>query len=89
MYATGIDWIESAVRELASNASLAGIQVNLEAESFGDVVNTAFGSNGESWELADWGSWTYAPDYLPTGDSSSRPPRPTTSVPTTTPTTTS
>ncbi len=68
MYATGTDWIESAARELASNASLAGIQVNLQAESFGDVVNTAYGANGESWQMADWGSWTYAPDYLPTGD---------------------
>jgi peptide/nickel transport system substrate-binding protein len=67
-YATGIDWIESAARELASNASLAGIQVNIEAQSFGDVVNTAIGSNGEGWGMADWGSWTYAPDYLPTGD---------------------
>jgi peptide/nickel transport system substrate-binding protein len=67
-YATGTDWIESAVRELASNASLAGIQVNLQAQSFDDVVNTAFGANGEGWQMAEWGSWTYAPDYLPTGD---------------------
>ena len=67
-YATGTDWMESSVRELASNASLAGIQVNLEAQSFGDVVNSAFGVNGEGWQMADWGSWTYAPDYLPTGD---------------------
>jgi peptide/nickel transport system substrate-binding protein len=68
LYATGTDWIESAVRELASNASLAGIRVNLDAESFDNVVNTAYGSSGESWQMADWGSWTYAPDYLPTGD---------------------
>jgi peptide/nickel transport system substrate-binding protein len=68
MYATGIDWIESAVRELASNASLAGIQVNLQAQSFGNVINWAIGANGQSWQMAEWGSWTYAPDYLPTGD---------------------
>jgi peptide/nickel transport system substrate-binding protein len=68
MYATGTDWMESSVRELASNASLAGIQVNLQAQSFDDVVNTAFGANGESWQMVDWGTWTYAPDYLPTGD---------------------
>ena len=42
IYATGTDWMESAVRELASNASLVGIQVNLAAESFNDVIGTAF-----------------------------------------------
>jgi peptide/nickel transport system substrate-binding protein len=68
MYATGTDWIESAMRELTSNASLAGIQVNLQAASFGDTVNTAFGANGNSWQMTEWGEWTYAPDYLPTGD---------------------
>ena len=26
------------------------------------------GANGQSWQMAEWGSWTYAPDYLPTGD---------------------
>ncbi|HSR87302.1 MAG TPA: ABC transporter substrate-binding protein [Streptosporangiaceae bacterium] len=67
-YALGRDWMESAVRELASNASLAGIQVRLDGKSFGDVVNSAFGLNGQGWQMAFWGSWTYAPDYLPTGD---------------------
>jgi peptide/nickel transport system substrate-binding protein len=68
MYATGTDWMESAVRELASNASLAGIQVNLQPASFADTANTAFGVNGNGWQMAYWGTWTYAPDYLPTGD---------------------
>jgi peptide/nickel transport system substrate-binding protein len=67
IYATGIDWMESAMRELASNAALAGIQVSLTAEPFNSVVNAAFGSSN-SWQLAFWGSWTYSPDYLPTGD---------------------
>jgi peptide/nickel transport system substrate-binding protein len=68
MYATGIDWMESAVRELASNASLAGITVKLDPESFGTVVTDAFTPSNHKWQLADWGSWTYQPDYLPTGD---------------------
>lgn len=67
MYRTGIDYIESAVREIASNASLAGITVKLDPESFSNVVGTAFSSD-HSWQLAYWGSWTYSPDYLPTGD---------------------
>jgi len=68
LYATGTDWMESAVRELASNASLVGIQVNLDAEPFSDVVGTAFDPSVNKWQLAYWGSWTFAPDYLPTGD---------------------
>ena len=68
LYPTGIDWMESGVRELASNAALAGIQVSLTAESFNDVVDTAFNPKDHSWQLAVWGSWTYSPDYLPTGD---------------------
>jgi peptide/nickel transport system substrate-binding protein len=68
MYATGIDWMESAVRDLSSNASLAGIQVKGEAQSFGDVVKAVFGGGNSSWQMAQWGEWTFAPDYLPTGD---------------------
>ena len=67
-YATGTDWLESSVREIASNASLVGVKVTLLGESFSDVVNWAFDVNGESWQMADWGIWTFAPDYLPTGD---------------------
>jgi peptide/nickel transport system substrate-binding protein len=67
-YATGTDWLESSVREISSNASLAGIQVNLVGESISNVINWAFGVNGEGWDMADWGIWTFAPDYLPTGD---------------------
>jgi peptide/nickel transport system substrate-binding protein len=73
LYASGIDWMQSGARELASNASLAGIQLSLVQEPIGDVINTAFGVGGADpcrckWQLALWGSWTYAPDYLPTGD---------------------
>jgi peptide/nickel transport system substrate-binding protein len=74
IYPTGIDWMQSSVRELASNASLAGIQVNLTAESFLDVINVVFEDDPPctaahcAWQLAEWGAWTYSPDYLPTGD---------------------
>jgi peptide/nickel transport system substrate-binding protein len=73
MYASGIDWMQSAARELASNASLAGILLTLDQEPFGTVVNTAFGVPPAptcrcKWQLALWGSWTYSPDFLPTGD---------------------
>jgi peptide/nickel transport system substrate-binding protein len=68
IYATGLDWMESSARELASNASLVGIQISLTAEPFNDVTATAFSTTDHSWQLAEWGSWTYEPDYLPTGD---------------------
>jgi peptide/nickel transport system substrate-binding protein len=68
MYATGIDYMESSARELASNASLAGMQINLDAEPFNTVTGDAFDPTNTSWQLAEWGSWTYAPDYLPTGE---------------------
>jgi peptide/nickel transport system substrate-binding protein len=70
IYASGQDFMESAARELASNASLAGIQINLTAEPFDNVVGTAFATNppDTSWDLAEWGAWTYDPDYLPTGE---------------------
>ena len=66
-YATGIDYMASAARELASNASLAGIQIATNALPFDTVVGEAF-TPGTNWELAEWGGWTFAPDYLPTGE---------------------
>jgi peptide/nickel transport system substrate-binding protein len=68
MYATGIDYMESSARELASNASLAGIQITLNPQPFNTVTGTAFDPTDTSWQLAEWGSWTFAPDYLPTGE---------------------
>jgi peptide/nickel transport system substrate-binding protein len=66
-YATGIDYMASAARELASNASLVGIQIKTNALPFDTVVGEAF-TPGSNWELAEWGGWTFSPDYLPTGE---------------------
>jgi peptide/nickel transport system substrate-binding protein len=68
MYATGIDYMESAARELASNASLVGMQINLDSEPFDTVTGDAFDPTNHTWQLAEWGGWTYSPDYLPTGE---------------------
>jgi peptide/nickel transport system substrate-binding protein len=67
-YATGVDYMASAARELASNASLAGIQITTNALPFNTVVGEAFTPGNTSWELAEWGGWTFSPDYLPTGE---------------------
>jgi peptide/nickel transport system substrate-binding protein len=71
IYASGTDWMESAIKELVSNASLVGITINAAAEPIGTVISAVFGcapSCGTAWQLAFWGSWTYSPDYLPTGE---------------------
>ena len=71
LYASGIDWMESAVRELVSNAQLAGIKIILRPDTFSNVIGPVFTPSDphyRTWQLAEWGSWVYSPDYLPTGD---------------------
>jgi peptide/nickel transport system substrate-binding protein len=68
IYAAGIDYIESSARELASNAAVAGIRIALTAQALNTVTGTAFNPADHTWQLAEWGGWTYSPDYLPTGD---------------------
>jgi peptide/nickel transport system substrate-binding protein len=74
IYASGIDYMYSATKELVSNASLAGIQITATGEPIGDILTAAFcvPAAGQppcpGWQLADWGSWTYSPDFLPTGE---------------------
>jgi peptide/nickel transport system substrate-binding protein len=73
-YATGTGWIEAMVTQLQSNASLAGIKLNLEPKPFNQV--TAIGAGNCvvahiscAWDLALWGGgWTFVPDYYPSGE---------------------
>jgi peptide/nickel transport system substrate-binding protein len=69
IYATGVDWMDSAAKELASNAAQVGIKLTATAEPFGTVAGDATGANGPSaWEMAFFGAWSYSPDYVPTGE---------------------
>jgi peptide/nickel transport system substrate-binding protein len=68
IYASGVDYMESQVKELVSNASLIGITITATPQNAEQVAATASGGAPGSWELAEWGSWTYSPDYLPTGE---------------------
>jgi peptide/nickel transport system substrate-binding protein len=68
LYATGVDYMESQVKELISNASLIGIHLTPSTATAETVAADASGGAPGSWELAEWGSWTYSPDYLPTGE---------------------
>jgi peptide/nickel transport system substrate-binding protein len=73
-YANGIDWMYSSTKELVSNASLVGIKINDIGEPIQDVIGAAFCSPAPGqppcphWQLAQWGSWTFSPDYVPTGE---------------------
>jgi peptide/nickel transport system substrate-binding protein len=72
IYASGLDWMESQIKELASNASEVGIRLTVTAEPFDAVVGTGFSpcTPGKpcTWQLADWGGWIYQSDLLPTGE---------------------
>jgi peptide/nickel transport system substrate-binding protein len=73
-YASGTQWIAQEMQQLQSNASLVGIKLNLEPKPFNQVTALAGGNCVVAklpcnWDMADWGGgWTFAPDYLPTGE---------------------
>jgi peptide/nickel transport system substrate-binding protein len=73
-YASGQAWISAELTQLQSNAAALGIKLNLKPEPFTQVVSADSGnckvaSLPCNWDMADWGlGWSYAPDYLPTGE---------------------
>jgi len=73
-YVAGISWIAQEMTQLRSNALLAGIKVNLQPESLGQIAALAVGNCTVAklscdWDLANWGSgWLFDPDFAPTGE---------------------
>jgi peptide/nickel transport system substrate-binding protein len=73
-YATGYEWIQSEGQQLQSAAASVGIKLNLVPKPFNEVVAASAGNCVVAkipcnWDMADWGlGWSFAPDYLPTGD---------------------
>ena len=73
-YATGVNWIESEMTQLQSNASLIGIKLNLEPKPFDQVVaigapNCVVAHTSCDWDMANWGGgWSFVPDYYPSGE---------------------
>jgi peptide/nickel transport system substrate-binding protein len=73
-YATGTAWITSEMTQLQSNLASVGIKLNLKPEPFNQVTATAAGNCVVAkipcnWDMADWGGgWSFAPDFLPTGE---------------------
>jgi peptide/nickel transport system substrate-binding protein len=73
-YATGFGWLASELAELQSNAASIGIRLNLEPKPFDQVTALVAGNckvtrSPCNWDMGDWGGgWSFAPDYLPTGE---------------------
>jgi peptide/nickel transport system substrate-binding protein len=73
-YATGFSWVTSEMTQLQSNAAAVGIRLNLDPETFNQVTALAGGNcvvtkSSCDWDMANWaGGWSFAPDYLPTGE---------------------
>ena len=73
-YIAGTSWIVQEMTQLQSNALLAGIKINLQPESFGQIAALAVGNCKVAkipcnWDLANWGSgWLFGPDFAPTGE---------------------
>jgi peptide/nickel transport system substrate-binding protein len=73
-YATGTAWIEAEMTQLQSNAATVGIKLNLVPKPFNQVTALAGGNCVVikapcDWDMANWGGgWSFAPDYLPTGE---------------------
>jgi peptide/nickel transport system substrate-binding protein len=73
-YATGFAWLASEMVELQSNLASLGIKLNLVAKPFNQVTAETAGNcvvtkSPCNWDMGDWGGgWSFAPDYLPTGE---------------------
>jgi peptide/nickel transport system substrate-binding protein len=73
-YATGISWITSEMTQLQSNAATLGIKLNIEPQPFNEVTATAGGNcvvtkSPCNWDMGNWGGgWSFAPNFLPTGE---------------------
>jgi peptide/nickel transport system substrate-binding protein len=75
-YVSGVSWVQSAVREMISNALEVGIHISVREGSFEAVTGNLGVCDGAThpmakctWQILDWGQgWVYSPDYLPTGE---------------------
>ena len=72
LYYNGVVSFVNQVAEMGQSFKQAGINMNLEGKSFGDVISAAFGPPcpaSSCWDMANWGGgWIYSPDFYPTGE---------------------
>ena len=66
-YSTGEAAFTAETAIYKSDASKAGIQVNIVGKTFNSVIGEAIPTN-KTWQGAMYGLWIYSPDYEPTGE---------------------
>ncbi|HEV3290114.1 MAG TPA: ABC transporter substrate-binding protein [Streptosporangiaceae bacterium] len=66
-YSTGEAAFTNEVAIYKSDASKAGIDVNIVGQTFNTIIGEAVPSN-TNWQGAMYGLWIYSPDYEPTGE---------------------
>ena len=74
VYTTGIAWVASEMTYLQSASAQLGIKLNLRSEPYNQLIAQVIGNcvvakTPCNWDLANYGTgFTFAPDYLPTGE---------------------
>jgi len=74
IYATGTSWVDSEMTDLQSTAAQVGIKLNLVPKTYNQVIaqviaNCVVAKTPCNWDMANYGTgFTFAPDYLPTGE---------------------
>jgi peptide/nickel transport system substrate-binding protein len=73
-YASGSQALDQQMQQYKSDASKAGIELNVKQKPFNSVIGEAVPCTSSQstcgWQMANWGGgWIYAPDFLPTGES--------------------
>jgi peptide/nickel transport system substrate-binding protein len=66
-YSTGQAAFTDEASIYKSDASKAGINVNIVGQTFNTIIGEAIPTN-PSWQGAMYGLWIYSPDYEPTGE---------------------
>ncbi len=71
LYISGSQSSANIVQLIKQDWAQEGIVINLQSGPFDQVLSTAQQSDPTKWNMAFWGtpSWTYEPDYYPTGGS--------------------
>ncbi len=72
-YESGVVFLDSEMKDLKSDASAVGIQLQLTTHPFDQVIQTAvqckMGTPSCAWTSENWGGgWVYSPDFYPSGE---------------------
>ncbi|MCL4351376.1 MAG: ABC transporter substrate-binding protein [Firmicutes bacterium] len=66
-YTSGSNTMTDQAELLKEDLGKEGIQVTLESQPFDTLIGDNDQANVTNWQMVWYGSWTYQPDYYPTG----------------------